>query len=134
MDELPCGGRRRDGQVDKPRTLRAAVSEAADRSDEDLYEELLTALGETQATLYSPEARMARGRQVMRSLLMRVRTQVCDAYRSIKDDTSELTEISVVIAAGLAGAQVLQDALVAPLAVLAVRHGLNQLCEEKSDE
>jgi hypothetical protein len=110
--------------------LKVAVAAASSQPDAELYDEILRATGEDDVALYSVEARIARAKQIVRSILIRSREEVCKAYRRAREDTPELLEITVVVASALTAAGSLGTLPVAPLAVIAVRHVLDSFCAE----
>jgi hypothetical protein len=94
-------------------------------SDEDLFTSLAPQGGEV---LYSPKGRLMAGKKAFLSLMEKLRPAICDAYSKVRHDVPELVELAVVIAMAISQVHQIDHAIVAPFSVLAVRHGLEEIC------
>lgn len=115
--------------------LKRQVRIQMNLGDEELYVALLP---EETASLYNLRGRILEGKRIFMSTLARVRPALCEAYGSLREDVPELTEIAVVLALALEQnhqiSQQLGNVPLVPFCILAVRQGMNRICQGASDD
>ncbi|MFL6451316.1 MAG: hypothetical protein ACJ746_27100 [Bryobacteraceae bacterium] len=111
--------------------LEVEVGVKSHLTDEQLYLAFITA---DEGSLYSPEGRIIEGKKRFLSMLAKYKAAVCDAYRNYGSDMPQAVTVAVGIATALSPTLATSGLPLVPFSVLAVRHGLRRLCDDKEED
>lgn len=131
---LPGGGNgllAKDGEGFMGQELKNEVAAKSNLSDDQLY---LAFIKPDEDALFSPEGRVIEGKKRFFAMLTQYKPTVCAAYRNYGADIPEAVTVVVGIATALSSTLATSGLPLVPFCVLAVRHGLKQLCDSNEDD
>jgi len=112
--------------------LREQAAAMLARTDEELYAELVPR-AEVERTAFSFDGRVARGRELFRSIWRDVRGAVCDYYRKHEKTIGNKVDLAALIATPLLNNPALAGISVVAFAALIAKIGVADLCAKPQE-
>jgi hypothetical protein len=100
--------------------------------DTELYTLLIPS--ESNKEFYSRGGKIARGKEMFRSLFGTVRATLCAEYGAHKDSSKNIVDLMVLIAGTLSKALHSEETAVFALSALIVKIGLAELCKPDAEQ
>ena len=112
--------------------LRSEAAAMLARTDEELYAELVPQ-DEVETGAFSFDGRVARGRELFRSIWQDVRGAVCGYYHKHEKTVGNKVDVAALIATALLGQPALAGISIVALAALVAKIGVAELCAKPQE-